>query len=152
MVKKDSIWILCRLHCSDKEDFANKNEQNNIFKILQNANIPLSSLIKEEYEKKGSILFGEIFKSIIFSRFHIIFTNLKLRIFIIRASNKYKNEISLLSQFVTICDDYFSVQLLYIGVTLNKCKKYIKELFIRLKIEESIPIILKELENPMYYG
>ncbi|CDU20604.1 conserved Plasmodium protein, unknown function [Plasmodium yoelii] len=152
MVKKDSIWILCRFDYFDKENFANNNEQNKILKILQNVNIPLSSIIKEEYEKKGLILFGEIFKSIIFSRFQIIFTNIKFRIFIIRASNKYKNEISLLSQFVTICDDRFSVQLLYIGVSLNRCKKYIKELFIRLKIEESIPLILKELENPIHQG
>ncbi|VTZ70929.1 conserved Plasmodium protein, unknown function [Plasmodium chabaudi chabaudi] len=152
MVKKDSVWILCRLHCSDNENFANKNEKNNIIKILQNSNIPLSSLIKEEYEKRGSILFGEIFKSIIFSRFQIIFTNLNLRIFIIRTSNRYKNEIALLSQFVTMCDNYFSVQLLYIGVTLNRCKNYIKELFVRLKIEEFIPSILKELENPTHCG
>ncbi|SCP03364.1 conserved Plasmodium protein, unknown function [Plasmodium malariae] len=147
MVKKDNIWILCKFYCKENEGMLNKKQEDDIFKILENSNTPLSILIKEEFDKKATILYGKIFKSILFSRFFVTFANLKLRLFIIRTSNKYKREVSLLSQFVTLCGSNLSVQVLYIGVTLCKCKRFLRDLFIRLKIEDNIPTILKELEN-----
>ncbi|KMZ97225.1 hypothetical protein PVNG_00252 [Plasmodium vivax North Korean] len=56
---------------------------------------------------------------------------------------KFRQEISLLTQFVTLCDDSLDVQILYIGVTLLKCKRFLKNLFIQLKLEENIPLIMK---------
>ncbi|CRG97643.1 conserved Plasmodium protein, unknown function [Plasmodium gallinaceum] len=146
MVKKDNIWMLCKLCYKENNEIKNENKEEDIYKILENLNIPLSSFIKEEFDKKAILLFGRIFKSILFSRFYIVFANLKLRIFIIRTSNRYKREVSLLTRFVTICDD-IRVKILYSGVTLCKCKRFLKELFIKLKIEDNIPTILKELES-----
>ncbi|ETW37139.1 hypothetical protein PFTANZ_02147 [Plasmodium falciparum Tanzania (2000708)] len=74
--------------------------------------------------------------------FTVIFANLELRIFIIKTSNKFKKEIEILTKFVTVCD-YLKVEILYIGVTLNKCKRFLTDLFIKLKIEENIPCIMK---------
>ncbi|CRH02503.1 conserved Plasmodium protein, unknown function [Plasmodium relictum] len=146
MVKKDNIWIVCKLYCEENNEIENKKKKEDIFEVLENSNTSLSVWIKEEFDKKAILLYGRIFKSILFSRFYIIFTNLKLRIFIIRTSNKYKREVTLLAQAVTICD-YLRVKILYSGVTLCKCKRFLKDLFIKLKIEDNIPAILKELEN-----
>ncbi|ETW61939.1 hypothetical protein PFMC_02041 [Plasmodium falciparum CAMP/Malaysia] len=55
---------------------------------------------------------------------------------------KFKKEIEILTKFVTVCD-YLKVEILYIGVTLNKCKRFLTDLFIKLKIEENIPCIMK---------
>ncbi|GAW83457.1 hypothetical protein, conserved [Plasmodium gonderi] len=147
MARKDNIWILCRFYYGGKNGVLGKKQEEEIYKILESSNTPLSIIIKEEFDKKAGILYGKIYKSLIFSRFLIIFASLKLRLFIIRTSNKYKEDVSLLAQFVTLCDDYLDVQVLYIGVTLLKCKRFLKDLFIKLKIEENIPSILKELEN-----
>ncbi|SCQ16892.1 conserved Plasmodium protein, unknown function [Plasmodium ovale] len=147
MVKKDNIWFLCRFYCDNSKGYSDKQSSENVFKILEKSHIPLAHLIREEYDKRAGILFGQIYKSVLFSRFYIMFASLRLRIFIIRTSNKFKKEIALLTKFVSLCDDNLRVQTLYIGVTLSRCKKYMKGLFIRQKIDESIPQILKELEK-----
>ncbi|KYO00735.1 hypothetical protein PGSY75_0814100 [Plasmodium gaboni] len=146
MVKKDNIWVLCKLYLDEKNTQLNKLQEDDIFKIIQNSNTPLSVLIKEEFDKNALIFYGKIFKTILFNRFNIIFANLELRIFIIKTSNKFKKEIEILTKFVTVCD-YLKVEILYIGVTLNKCKGFLTDLFIKLKIEENIPCIMKEFEN-----
>ncbi|KJP85496.1 hypothetical protein AK88_04892 [Plasmodium fragile] len=143
MARKDYIWIVCKFYCGNKRGAVSKKQEEEVFKILESSNMPLNVLIKEEFDRKATMLYGKIYKSLIFSRFLVIFANLRLRLFIIRTSNKFKQDISLLSQFVTLCDDYLDVQVLYIGVTLLKCKRFLMNLFIQLKIEENIPIIMK---------
>ncbi|GAB68913.1 hypothetical protein PCYB_143410 [Plasmodium cynomolgi strain B] len=143
MARKDNIWILCKFYCGKKRGVVSKKQEEEIIKILESSSTPLTVLIKEEFDRKATTLYGKIYKSLIFSRFLVIFANLRLRLFIIRTSNKFKQDISLLAQFVTLCDDYMDVQVLYIGVTLLKCKRFLKNLFIQLKVEENIPIIMK---------
>ncbi|SCO69837.1 conserved Plasmodium protein, unknown function [Plasmodium vivax] len=147
MARKDHIWILCKFYCGNKRGVVSKKKEEKVFKILESSHIALPVLIKEEFERKATMLYGKIYKSLIFSRFFVNFANLRLRLFIIRTSNKFRQEISLLTQFVTLCDDSLDVQILYIGVTLLKCKRFLKNLFIQLKLEENIPLIMKELEH-----
>ncbi|EWC88892.1 hypothetical protein PFNF54_02311, partial [Plasmodium falciparum NF54] len=87
MVKKDNIWVLCKLYLDEKNTQLNKLQEDDIFKIIQNSNTPLFVLIKEEFDKNALIFYGKIFKTILFNPFSIIFANLELRIFIIKTSN-----------------------------------------------------------------
>ncbi|EUD68939.1 hypothetical protein C922_00630 [Plasmodium inui San Antonio 1] len=143
MARKDYIWILCKFYCGKKRGVVTKKQEEEIFKILESSSMPLNVMIKEEFDRKATTLYGKIYKSLIFSRFVVIFANLRLRLFIIRTSNRFKQDISLLAQFVTLCDDYLDVQILYIGVTLLKCKRFLKNLFIQLKVEENISMIMQ---------